>query len=127
MPTAFLRCQYGKIFQPNCPGNCQDRLTKMPRNICWHAAELFGDKILVVGGHTTYNISNVLMCDIKKNKCEELAPLPYPLLNMATVKWADNVIVIGGGGRGVIIYNVKTQKSHWLPPMRSALLYCCCC
>ena len=98
----------------------------MPRNICWHAAELFGDKILVVGGHTTYNISNVLMCDIKNNKCEELAPLPYPLLNMATVKWADNVIVIGGGG-GVIIFNVKTQKSHWLPPMRSALLYCCCC
>ncbi len=38
------------------------------------------------------------MYDIKKNKCEELAPLPYPVLNMATVKWADNVIVIGGGG-----------------------------
>ncbi len=42
------------------------------------------------------------------------------LQNMATVKWADNVIVIGGGGGGgstVIIYNVKTQKSHWLLPM----------
>ena len=40
------------------------------------------------------------MYDIKNNKCEELEPLPYAVLNMATVKWADNVIVIGGGGGG---------------------------
>ncbi len=98
-------------------------LTKMPRNICWHAAELFGDKVVVVGGHTTQNINNVLMYDFKENTCEELAPLPYPVGKMATVKWADNVIVIGGQEKGflaintVIIYNVKSQKSHWLPPM----------
>jgi N-acetylneuraminic acid mutarotase len=42
---------------------------------------------------------------------------------MATVKWADNVIVIGGEDKWVaintvIIYNIKTQQSHWLPPMK---------
>ena len=98
-------------------------LTKMPRNICWHAVELFDDKIVIIGGYTTQSINNVLMYDIKKNKCEELAPLPYPVQNMATVKWADNVIVIGGEEKlfvainTVIIYNIKTQQSHWLPPM----------
>jgi N-acetylneuraminic acid mutarotase len=98
-------------------------LTKMPRNICWHAVELFDDKIVIIGGYTTQSINNVLMYDIKKNKCEELAPLPYPVQRMATVKWADNVIVIGGEEKlfvainTVIIYNIKTQQSHWLPPM----------
>ncbi|CAB4021942.1 galactose oxidase [Paramuricea clavata] len=98
-------------------------LTKMLQGISMHAVELFGDKIVIIGGHTTQSINNVLMYDIKKNKCEELAPLPYPVQNMATVKWADNVIVIGGQENlfvpfnTVIIYNVKTQQSHWLPPM----------
>jgi N-acetylneuraminic acid mutarotase len=98
-------------------------LAKMPRNICWHAVESFGDTIVIIGGHTTRSISNILMYDIKKNKFEELAPLPYPIRQMATVKWADNVIVLGGEERDfkvlntVIIYNIKTQQSHWLPPM----------
>ena len=108
-------------------------LTKMPRGISLHAVELFGDTIVIIGGRTTQSINslnNVLMYDIKKNKCEELAPLPYPVQNMATVKWADNVIIIGGEERNclplntVIIYNVKSQQSHWLPPMKYKRLGC---
>ena len=43
---------------------------------------------------------------------------------MATVKWGDNIVVIGGADKGrkaldtVIIYNVKTEQSHMLPPMK---------
>jgi hypothetical protein len=42
---------------------------------------------------------------------------------MATVRWGDNIVVIGADKRGkaldtVIIYNVKTEQSHLLPPMR---------
>jgi hypothetical protein len=98
-------------------------LTKMPRNICWHAVEIFGDKIVIVGGHTTHSIGNVIAYDIANNKCEELAPLPQPVRNMATVKWGDNVVIIGGEGKSseaintVMIYNVKTQQCNWLPPM----------
>jgi N-acetylneuraminic acid mutarotase len=97
-------------------------LTKMPRSMGLHAVELFGDKIVIIGGRKTRCINNVVMYDIKKNKCEELAPLPYPVQNMATVKWADNVIIIGGQERDfmalntVIIY--KTQQSHMLSPMK---------
>ena len=43
---------------------------------------------------------------------------------MTTVRWEDNVIVIGGIDKRaealntVIMYNVKTQQSQMLPPMR---------
>ena len=43
---------------------------------------------------------------------------------MASVRWGDNVVVIGSvDKRGdelntVILYNVKTEQSHMLPPMR---------
>jgi N-acetylneuraminic acid mutarotase len=42
---------------------------------------------------------------------------------MATVRWGDNIVVIGGTDKRskrlhtVIIYNVKTEQSHLLPPM----------
>ena len=42
---------------------------------------------------------------------------------MATVKWGENVVIIGGADNdgkalnNVIIYNVKTGNSHMLPPM----------
>ncbi len=42
---------------------------------------------------------------------------------MATVKWAENVVIIGGVDKdgevlnNVIIYNMKTGNSHMLPPM----------
>ena len=43
---------------------------------------------------------------------------------MATVRSGDNIVVIGGQDKDgnklntVIMYNVKTQQSHMLPPMR---------
>ncbi len=43
---------------------------------------------------------------------------------MATVKWANNIVVIGGLDKDgnildtVIIYNVKTEQRNMLPPMR---------
>jgi N-acetylneuraminic acid mutarotase len=43
---------------------------------------------------------------------------------MATVRWGDNIVVIGGVDKRaktldtVIIYNVKTEQSHLLPSMR---------
>ena len=45
---------------------------------------------------------------------------------MATVRWGDNIVVAIGeadkdGNRldTVIMYNVKTEQSHKLPPMKS--------
>ena len=65
------------------------------------------------------------MYDITKNQFQELAPLPYPVHKMATVKLDDdNVMIMGGADsndrplKKVLMYNIKTQKSHELPNMK---------
>ncbi|XP_028404270.1 kelch-like ECH-associated protein 1 [Dendronephthya gigantea] len=93
-----------------------------------HGAVLFGNTIVILGGKKGWDSSNlksVLSYDIVKNECRHLAPLPYPVNRMATVKWGDDkVILIGGSENGnkllnkVLIYNIKTQKSHMLPDMK---------
>jgi hypothetical protein len=103
-------------------------LSRMPEPRLYHSTQLFDDSLLIVGGSTTgsyqNSLSSVVLYDIKKNECKQLAPLPYEVSQMATVRWGDNIIVIGGiDKRGnkldtVIIYNVKTKQSCMLPPMR---------
>ena len=103
-------------------------LSRMPEPRQHHCTEIFGDSLLVLGGKTTYrdqdSLSSVVLYDIKNNVCKQMAPLPYEVSEMATVRWGDNVVVIGGADqRGsrlntVIMYNVKTQQSHMLPPIR---------
>jgi hypothetical protein len=101
----------------------------MPQTRYRHGVAIFGDKIVIVGGCENDSffdaLSSVLMYDITENKCQELAPLPYAVCEMATVKWGnDNVIIIGGAGSDrkpsnkVLMYNIKTQKSHKLPDMK---------
>ncbi|XP_028407081.1 TNF receptor-associated factor family protein DDB_G0273433/DDB_G0273509-like [Dendronephthya gigantea] len=104
-------------------------LTTMPQRRYYHGVAMFGEQIIIVGG--TENLSNtsavqsVVMYDITKNECQVLAPLPYPVCSMATVKWgSDSVIIMGGfdsEGKAlskVLMYNIKTQKSHMLPNMK---------
>ena len=102
-------------------------LSKMPEPRASHSTVLCDDNILIVGGTKTgqykANMSSVLSYDIKNNKCQQLPKLPYPVCEMVTVKWGENVVIIGGAGKNgkvlnkVIIYNVKTGNSHMLPPM----------
>ena len=103
-------------------------LSTMPEPRQGHGMEIFYDSLLIVGGSTTEdyedNISSVVLFDIKKKECKQLAPLPYEVSDMATVRWGDNIVVIGGADKDentldtVIVYNVKTGQSHMLPPMR---------
>ena len=102
-------------------------LSKMPEPRARHSTVLCDDSILIVGGIKTENfkdnLSSVLSYDIKNNECQQLPELPYPVSDMATVKWGENVVIIGGADKdneasnNVIIYNVKTGNSHMLPPM----------
>ena len=102
-------------------------LSKMPEPRTRHSTVLCDDSILIVGGTKTGvykdNLSSVLSYDIKNNECQRLPELPYPVNNMATVKWGENVVIIGGADKDgkalnhVIIYNVMTGNSHMLPPM----------
>ena len=103
-------------------------LSRMPEPRLYHSTHLFDNNLLIVGGRTTNSyrdsLSSVILYDIKKNECKQLAPLPYEVSKMATVRWGDNIVVIGGVDKHgkaldtVIIYNVKTEQSHLLPSMR---------
>ena len=104
-------------------------LATMPQRRGCHGVAVFADKILIVGGRETGFRSSILrsvvMYDITKKQCQELAPLPYPVRSMATVKWGDdNVMIMGGADNNnqplnkVLMYNIKTQKSHELPNMK---------
>ena len=93
---------------------------------------LVNDKILIFGGGEGFwstGSANVTMYDITKNEFKELEPLPYKVSNMATVKCGENV-VLAGGQDGLIIrnkvisYNIETQKSTELPPMKNYCFEC---
>ena len=109
-------------------------LSKMPEPRRDHCTEIFDDSLLIIGGRTTDryqdSLSSVVLYDIKKNVCKQLAPLPYEVGKMATVRWGDNVVVIGGIDKRsialntVIMYNVKTEQSHMLPPMKCKKCAC---
>ena len=102
-------------------------LSKMPEPRVLHSSVLCDDSILIVGGMKSWDwadsLSSVLRYDIKKNECQQLPALPYAVSEMATVKWAENVVIIGGADKdgkalnNVMIYNVKTGNNHMLPPM----------
>ena len=104
-------------------------LAAMPQPRWHHRVAIFGDKILIVGGAHGQNYStslkSVLLYDITKNECQELAPLPYDVHEAAAVKWGDdNILIMGGADSNgkpmnkVLLYNIKTQKSHELPNMK---------
>ena len=104
-------------------------LAIMPQKRCCHGVVIFGNKILIVGGRESASSSSalrsVIMYDIIKNQFKQLAPLPYPIHEMAVVKWDDdNVMIMGGAdsnGRPlnkVLMYNIKTQKCHELQDMK---------
>ena len=111
------------------PSYTSKLLATMPQKRCYHGVAIFGDKILIVGGRDSWKrnsaLKSVVTYDISKNECQELAPLPYPVYGMATVKWGDdNVMIMGGKDtknqslNKVLMYNIKTQKSHELPDMK---------
>ena len=103
-------------------------LSRIPEPRQCHCTEIFDDGLVIIGGTKTNryrdNLSSVVLYDIKSNVCKQLAPLPYEVSDMATVRWGDNVVVIGGTDKHsnildtVIMYTVKTEQSHVLPPMR---------
>ena len=105
-------------------------LATMPHARYLHGVAMFGDKILILGGTAlilaySTKFASVLLYDIIKNECKELAALPYPVSEMATVKWGDDSVIIVGGADSnaqplnkVLVYNIKTQKSRMLPDMK---------
>jgi hypothetical protein len=94
-------------------------------------AEAFEDKVLILGGEDDDVLDSVLEFDPEKNECKELPSLPHPMKEMATVRWRDQVVVLGGRDEDgevlndVFMYDCKTGKITALPSMLEKRYDCC--
>ena len=121
-------------LQLTSPYNVKE-LCQMPEPRSCHGAEIFGDTVLILGGEKSNSCEDfsdsVLEFNVKTNQCKERPSLPCPLTSMATVKWRDQVVVLGGIDKDdkalndVFMYNIKTGKITVLPSMLEKRWGCC--
>ena len=107
-------------------------LCQMPQPRAYHGAEIFEDKVLILGGHNSDKTTDsVLEFDPKRNECKEMPKLPSALKRMATVRWRDEVVLLGGRDKDdqtlndVFMYDSKTGKTTALPSMLEKRRNCC--
>ena len=107
-------------------------LCQMPQPRQFHGAEALEDKVLILGGEDDNDVlDSVLEFDPEKNECKELPSLPHPMKEMATVRWRDQVVVLGGCDEDdqvlndVFMYDCKTGKITALPSMLEKRCDCC--
>ena len=107
-------------------------LCQMPQPRAFHGAEVFEDKVLILGGFNSVKTTDsVLEFDPKRNECKKMPKLPSALKRMATVRWRDEVVVLGGRDKDdqalndVFMYNSKTGKTTALPSMLEKRYDCC--
>jgi hypothetical protein len=83
----------------------------------------FEHKVLIFGGISTFKtLVEVLEFDLTTNTFQAMPPLPCALEEMATVRWGDQAILIGGfnedgHSKRVYMYNSKSGHTTELPPM----------
>ena len=113
-------------LQLTSPSSCfMKELCQMPEPRICHSAEVFEDKVLILGGCNDSGITlgSVLEFDLKRNECKEMPKLPVPLMRMATVRWREEAVILGGRNKekeavnDVFMYNIKTGKITVLPSM----------
>ena len=121
-------------LQLTSPSSCfMKELCQMPEQRDRHSAEVFEDKVLILGGYNDSDdyLDSVLEFDPKRNKCKEMSKLPVPLMRMATVRWREEAVVLGGCNKegetvnDVFMYNIKTGKITVLPSMLEKRWGCC--
>ena len=138
----YERHQAGRPGQSNViselllasPSSCfMKELCQMPEPRECHSAEVFEEKVLILGGLNKPGgtLDSVLEFDPKRNDCKEMPKLPVPLRRMATVRWREEAIVFGGRNKqdhvvnDVFMYNIKTGKIAVLPSMLEKRFGCC--
>ena len=121
-------------LQLTSPSSCfMKELCQMPEPRDRHSAEVFEDKVLILGGYnnTDDTLDSVLEFDPKRNECKEMSKLPAPLMRMATVRWREEAVVLAGINKereavnDVFMYNIKTGKITVLPSMLEKRCSCC--
>ena len=101
---------------------------EMPQPLSYHGLEIIGDDIVIIGGSTTgYSkdaVSSVLSYNIVTKVFLQMSSLPFPMLDMATVRIGDDILIIGGTNQQnremetFFKYNYKTMQCTQLPSMK---------
>ena len=121
-------------LQLTSPSSCfMKELCQMPEPRTCHSAEVFEDKVLILGGNNDSGaiLDSVLEFDPNRNECKEMPKLPVALRRMATVRWREEAVVLGGINEerevvnDVFMYNIKTGKITVLPSMLEKRYSCC--
>ena len=107
---------------------------EMPQPISFHGLQAFEESLFIFGGSTSSSIvdvaDTVLSYNTVNNEFTEMDPLLLASGDVATVRWNDNVIIIGGTARNgkslntAILYNVKENTHKMLPSMKHARSSC---
>jgi N-acetylneuraminic acid mutarotase len=107
---------------------------RMPKPLSCHGLEVVGNELLIIGGTTTGGscdaVETVWSYNTASNSLREVHPLPFPMLDMATVKHGDDVIIIGGQNKDkeklntVFKYNHKKRVCEQLPRMKCKRAEC---
>ena len=72
-------------------------LCYMPEPRGHHGAEVVEDKVLILGGcDSKKSTDSVLEFHPTTKKCKKIPKLPFALTRMATVRWRDEVVLLGG-------------------------------
>ena len=99
-------------------------LTTMPEPRYDHTMELFEDKLFIFGGYREGACNTVMMYNFVTNEWKMMKPLPFVVDEMASVRWQNNVILLGGrininkNTNTTIMYNLTTGESKYLPSMK---------
>ena len=99
-------------------------LTTMPEPRFDHTMELFEDKLFIFGGYHKGAHNTVMMYNLVTKEWKMMKPLSFPVDEMASVLWQNNVILLGGrkgigeSSNTAIMYNLTTEESKYLPSMK---------
>ena len=107
---------------------------EMEKPVCFHGLQAFREFLFMFGGTRSTKIGDVVNTVLSYNfvsgELREMKPLPIPVCDVATVRWNDNAIIIGGTDNNgvslntVILYNMKENTYKMLPSMRYARSSC---
>ena len=108
---------------------------EMDQPICFHGLQAVGESLLIFGGTTSGSVAKtvdtVLSYNTVNNEVSKMKSLPFPMCDVATVRWNNNYVIIIGGTSSneislntVILYDVKENKPKMLPSMRHVRSSC---
>ena len=127
-PVLFCACGKSDHCTELCltaPYTCKKlcEMLEVPKK--YYTVVAFEHKVLIFGGRNAKDgnyLEDVLEFDLTMREFKVLSSLPSPVSNMASVRWGDQAVLIGGydedgSSKKVFMYDSKTGNITELPSM----------